>query len=406
MITTSKEANPNYLAKIFKIEDIKKHPNADRLQIVIVDFMQIITGMNAKLGDYYVYFPSESKINEEFLKFTNSFRDPKLNSNPSEKGMFEANCRTKTIKLRDEFSSGYIIPLNILEAFCKVSGLERFQNEYFDTCNNILMLKKYVPKSFREKTLNQTKSGKTSKISLIKENFFQFHTDTTNLRKNIYNLSPNDYISITYKIHGANLIIAKVPIKVELNTIEKGIKYLSKKIKSLKVNIVEEKYGIVISSRRVIKTVDDRTFEGNNFYDSDIWTFAGENIKNKIPESYSLYCELCGFTQTGSPIQGEYTYGCSEKQHKIYVFKVVYTNPEGIRFILSTKESKEFCDSVGLEFVPIFYNGVAKDLFPNISIETHWHENFLKELENKFTEKDCYICKKSGLPEEGIVLRI
>lgn len=34
MLTTSKEANPNYLAKVVQLKNLQKHPNADRLQTV------------------------------------------------------------------------------------------------------------------------------------------------------------------------------------------------------------------------------------------------------------------------------------------------------------------------------------------------------------------------------------
>ena len=69
MIKISKDANPNYLAKIVEIKNIRKHENADRLQIVTVDFQDVIVGMDAKEGDVYCFFPLECAINLDFLSY-------------------------------------------------------------------------------------------------------------------------------------------------------------------------------------------------------------------------------------------------------------------------------------------------------------------------------------------------
>ena len=69
----SEKANPNYLAKVVKLNNIRKHENADRLQCVAIDGNNVITGLDAKDGALYVYFPLESAINKEFLSWGNSF---------------------------------------------------------------------------------------------------------------------------------------------------------------------------------------------------------------------------------------------------------------------------------------------------------------------------------------------
>ena len=408
LVEISKESNPNYLGKIIKIEHIEKHPNADRLQVTSVDFQEVITGTDAKVGDYYVYFPVECKINSEFLKETNSFREKTMNVDVEQSGFFEKNCRVRAMKLRGEKSCGYIVPTKVIEDFCKCEGLSVCEGEYFDTINGIKMLEKYV---VREKGINTngTKQGKTSKASLIIENQFHYHIDTENLRRNAFKISPNDNISISYKVHGTSFIASKILIKSELNVIGKAIKLIEKympKATSYLPKIVESEYGYVVSSRRVIKSVEGKAFEGSNhFYDEDIWTTVGHEIKENIPEGYSIYAEIVGDTASGSHIQGDYDYGCAEKEHKVYVYRVTFTNPQGIVHNLNTKDSAKFCTTIGLNFVPVFFIGKAKDIFPELDVENHWTENFVQELEKKYNEKDCFICKKK-VPEEGIVVRV
>lgn len=49
------------------------------------------------------------------------------------------------------------------------------------------------------------------------------------------------------------------------------------------------------------------------------------------------------------------------------------------------------------------YYGKAKDLF-DLSVNEHWHENFLQALRDKYLEKDSVLCNNK-VPEEVIVLR-
>ena len=113
MLQVSKDHNPNYLAKIVKLKGLRKHPNADRLQCVDIDFNTVITGLDAKDGDVYVYFPLECKINKDFLSATNSFRHKELNVDKEKAGFFDDNCRVRAMRLRGEKSMGYINPIHV-----------------------------------------------------------------------------------------------------------------------------------------------------------------------------------------------------------------------------------------------------------------------------------------------------
>ena len=45
-IEIGKNSNPNYLAKVVKIDNIRKHDNADRLQITTIDFQNVILDLS------------------------------------------------------------------------------------------------------------------------------------------------------------------------------------------------------------------------------------------------------------------------------------------------------------------------------------------------------------------------
>ena len=214
MIKKSEQFNPNYLAKIVELKVIRKHPNADRLQIATVDFNDVITGLDAKIGDIYVYFPIESQINYEFLRHTNSFDSNLLNEDSKIKGYFNKQGRVKAAKLRGERSMGYIVPIAIVEEFCG-EKLTDYVGEEFDTIGDILMVKKYeVPV---KNSGIENKLGKKPRISKLIEGQVMLHVDTTNLRKEVYKVSPEDYISITNKLHGTSFHVHNVIVKRKLN---------------------------------------------------------------------------------------------------------------------------------------------------------------------------------------------
>lgn len=404
MITKSTNHNPNYLASIVKIDEFRKHSNADKLLVVSLFGNNVITGINAKPG-IYVYFPLECCINPEFLKHTNSFREPTLNKDQMQKGMFEQHGRVRAIRLRGEKSEGYIIPCAVLEEYCstvigKSINLTDFVGTDFDEIYGFQICKKYIPRG--TKTANQ--SGKKTKGNVKKyqsklvENQFHFHEDTSHLKKEMSKISPDDYISVTEKLHGCNFIVSNVLVKRKLSFLEK----LAKKIG---VRVSETEYGMLYSSRAVIKnSVMDDGKENNHFYDSDVWKIVADKIFPSLSNGISVVGEIVGYTPSGQYIQKGYDYGCSPGNLDFWIFKVTSTSTDGKVHVFSHRETVEFCKKFGFKMPQTHYYGRAKDYFPEISIENHWHDNFLQKMIETHLEKKCTICK-NDVPAEGVILR-
>lgn len=391
MISISENANKNYLAKLIEVTDVKKHPNADKLQLVTVDFQNVVTGLDAKVGDRYVYFPVESAIDLGFLSATNSFRDNTMNSDKEASGFFESKGRVRAVKLRGEYSLGYIVPVASIESF--YGKLEANVGDYFDSVNGMIIVKKYIVPGSEPK--ERTNNGKKPRISRLVDGQVHLHVDTQNLRKEAYRVSPQDTISITYKIHGTSGWVSNVLVKKKLSTRDKIAKFLG-------VNIEETEYDFVYGSRKVVKN-EYETQNTNDFYDVDIWGTIKDELKEVLPKGYTIYYEAVGDLPTGSHIQGKYDYGCSAGQHRVYIYRITFTNVDGVVFNLTYQEIADFCEKRNLTVVPLFYLGSAKDLFAG-DTEQHWHEALVEYLQEHYTEKDCYLCK-NVVPEEGIVLR-
>ena len=68
---------------------------------------------------------------------------------------------------------------------------------------------------------NNKKGKQSVKISRLVDSQFYLHGDTSNLRKNMDKINPNDIIGIHYKKHGTSFVVGNVQVKRELTWLEK-----------------------------------------------------------------------------------------------------------------------------------------------------------------------------------------
>jgi tRNA-binding EMAP/Myf-like protein len=407
MFTKSQNHNINYLATVTQITHLRPHPNADRLKVCTIYGNNVITGTTANEGDLVVYFPIECTISKEFLSYTNSFEDVSLNADPKKKGFFNKHGRVRAINLRGSKSEGYIIPVKELEIFTKqvlgktivIDGT--YEGTDFDTICDHLLVKKYVPANQRtpNESIGKKSKGNVKKYaSKLVDNQFQFHQDTVQLKRNIHRINPDDYISITNKLHGSNFIVSNVLVKRKLSWRDRIAKMLG-------VHVQETEYGNLYASRTVIK---NKNFETPNstghYYDADIWKIASDRLFPLLREGITVTGELVGHTPSGKFIQPQYDYGTNVGEMELYVFKITYTSPSGEIYTFSHRETVEWCNKYGVKTPETFYYGKAKDLFPELDTTQHWHDNFLQKLEETYLEKKCHLCV-NDVWAEGIIVR-
>jgi hypothetical protein len=398
----SEKADLNYLAKIVKIDVIRPHSNADRLDVVIIDGNSVITQKGIQQGDIYLYFPPESAISEEFLSLTNSFRDTTLNVDKEKAGFFERTGRVRTMMLRKEPSMGYIVPISTLECLVGPSWekLVNHVGEEFDTINGKKLVKKY--KIVRTEGAPGTGKGRERKVKedLMIPGQFKLHITTTHLKKMITQIEPDDIISISEKLHGTSVVAANVMVKKKLS-------WSQKLLKRLGVNIVDTEYKPIVSSRNVIKNLPSTN--KNSYYESDIWTKATSPFLPLLQKGETVYAEIVGFLDTGKPIQGaqgnNWDYGCGDNSHCVYIYRITHTNVDGLSVELPMNMIQERAKQLGVQAVPLHYYGKAKELALFLDTDQHWHENFLNHIENKYVETGkCQMCR-NNVEREGIVLR-
>jgi len=404
MFTKTEKHNANYLASIVKIEEFRSHPNADNLKMVSLFGNNVITGIDAETG-FYCYFPLECAISKDFLKHTNSFRESAENADNTKKGFFELHGRVRALRLRGERSEGYIVPVSTLEDFAKnflnknITISDQHVGEDFDLFFNHEFCKKYIPKGQRSGERSKKTKGNVKRYkSKLVENQFRFHEDTSHLKREMFRVSPDDYIAVTEKLHGCNFIVSNLLVKKKLSIIDKISKYLG-------ANINDTEYGMLYSSRAVIKnSVMDDGKQNDHFYDVDVWKIVADKIIPSLANGISVIGEIVGYTPSGQYIQKGYDYGCSAGNLDFWIFKVTYTSIDGHVYVFNHRETVAFCNKFGFKMPKTHYYGKAKDHFPELNVEDHWHDEFLQKMIETYLEKKCDLCQ-NDVWAEGVILR-
>lgn len=393
----NKPKNENYAATVVEIKNIIPIVGSDNIVHTNIFGNLVIVGKDTLVGTKGIYFPAETKLSADFLKYNNLYRKPELNTDNTKKGYFEENGRIRAVKLRGNTSMGLFMPISCVEYVADVNELNI--GDTFDEINDVSICEKYIPKNQYSKGERNKNMGKVKRVSILVDKQFRLHYDTSHFGKNIHLFNLETLVSITRKLHGTSVVISKV-------LINKNISVWQKFLKLLGADINTTEYGNVYASRKVVKNefaMKDKT--NAHFYKEDIWKLANDEIKDFLSDGMTVYGEIVGYLPSGGGIQGKYDYDCNPGEHKLYIYRITYTNPSGDVFEFSAKQVQEWCRKNAVNAVPEVFYGKIKEVLPDIDYKTdNWRDSYLVELRNKYLEKDCEICKNK-LPDEGIVIR-
>ncbi len=401
--------NPNYAATVVRLKHFAELPNCDNLKAALIFGCSVIVSKDAKEGDLGLFFPVETQLDAEFVANNNLFRKPEWgNIDPSAKGYFEQSRRVKAVKFRGNKSEGFFMPVESL----RYTGFDvdaLLVDEVFDalevggTVHSIC--RKYIPRRNLGK-LRPAQARQAKLIDQIVPNQFHFHGDTEQLRRNLHKIHPSDVISISDKWHGTSVVISKILTVRNLTWYEKLAQFFG-------VRVQTTEYGLVYSSRKVVKSVNGTSKHNNHFYTEDIWGVIAKEVADRVPNGYTLYGEIVGYTPDGSPIQGGYHYGCPVGGHKFLVYRVTLTNRDGVVLELSWPQMFDFCAKYGFEMVKELYYGKAGHLiesWPPATLRLQngedWESVFLSALEDMFVPDKMCEHNNFEVPAEGVVVRI
>lgn len=366
-----------YVGYVVKVEHLRKHLNADRLQIATFFGNDTIVGMNTNYGDMGIYFPVDGQLSERYCAVNDLVRRKDENGKQCGGYLSPEKRNIKALKLRGEKSDGLFMPLTSLADFCKISDLK--VGDTISVINGEEICRKYIP---NVNIAVHTKGAETPRKAKanIAPTFYE-HVDTAQLAYNLNAFKPGDIIQLTLKMHGTSGRTGYLPlVHIKKTWLDKLLHRAGKEYKE---------YGYITGTRRVV--LDD-THKGG-FYESDDFRHAmAAKFEGKLHKGEVVYYEIVGFQgPNGAPIMGQvqnskvkdpeftkqygavttFAYGCDpagtyEMQTneagdmvmppccEVYVYRMTMVNEDGDVTEYSPAQIKERCEQMGVHTVMEF----------------------------------------------------
>lgn len=383
---------------VVKVTELRKHSNADRLQIATFFGNDTSVDLSVKVGDIGVYFPVDLQLSEEYCAKNNLVRKKDENGN-NIGGFLDPDKRNiKAIKLRGEKSDGLFMPLKSF-AYCYDIDLAEEEGkeveplakriplnigDHVTVLNGHEICKKYIPKK-QNRVDGYSVGNHTRKTKVPYAPLFAEHADTEQLAYNHGAFKAGDEVEITLKMHGTSQRTGYLPV---LQPVKKTF---WQKLFKKEPNPVYA-YDYVSGTRRVV--MED--FEGgNSFYGSNEFREPHHKLfVGKLNKGETVYYEVVGFTHTGVPIMADgsnkgldkefikmygdttrFSYGCEptgEKtyfgeddhgkfqitevvpQSDVYVYRMTMTNEDGFVVEYTPDFMRYRCEQMGVKTVQVF----------------------------------------------------
>lgn len=388
-----------HVGYVVKINSLRPHSNADRLQIATIFDSNVIVDLNVHLGDIGIYFPSDIQLSGEFCKVNDLVRRKDENGNPAG-GYLDPNKRNiRPLKLRGEKSDGLYLPITCMMEFCPISDLK--VGDTIGVVNGHEICKKYIPHSV--KAYHYTEKVKKPRVNFA-PTFFE-HCDTQQLAYNLEAFRAGDTVELTLKMHGTSGRTGYLPLLQPRTLWDKILRRTRKE------------YGYVTGTRRVVL---DKDHTGGFYEDNAFRRYMAEKFEDKLHRGETAYYEIVGFQgPNGASIMssvknskisdkaftkqyGEETvfaYGCDpngtyEMQTneagdmvcppccELYVYRMTMVNDDGDVVDYSPAQIRYRCEQMGVKVVPQF------EVFVIPQDEPHPGEYVVRKVEEYYDGPD------------------
>lgn len=371
-----------YYAYICRIKNLRKHPNADRLQIGECFGNTVAVSMDYIPDQLGIYFPTDGQLSIEFADVNNLVRKKDENGNNIGGYMDPEKRNIKAIKLRGEKSDGLFLPLTSLESFGDIKDLK--EGDRIDNFNGKEICRKYIPKK-QNRVGGYREGNRTRKHSVPIAPLFTEHVDTEQLAYNLGAFQYGDIVEITLKMHGTSQRTGYLPklVGYKRTIWDKLFRREGKPIYD---------WGYVTGTRRVVlKNYEAGYYGSDSFREPHAKFFEG-----RLNKGETVYYEVVGFTDDGKPIMascenkktqdkefikqyGEttvFSYGCVPymdetpadyvdnngelklaeplPQSDFYVYRMTFKNEDGHEVDYTPEYVRYRCEQMGCKSVMVF----------------------------------------------------
>lgn len=379
-----------YCGYVVKVEKIRKHENADRLQIATFFGNDTVVGLDTQVGQLGVYFPVDGQLSSEFCAANDLVRRKDENGNPCGGYMDPDKRNVKAVKLRGEKSDGLFLPITCLASFGPISDLK--PGDTIDIFNGVEICKKYIPKRKSSGHWHGSSGKKKAKANFAPT--FYEHIDTSQLAYSLGDFRVGDVVELSLKMHGTSARTGYLPlIKQKKQTLWQKITHKSPHTYT--------EYDYVTGTRRVV--LDDK-HDGGFYSDNEFRHQMAKKFEGKLHKGEVVYYEIVGFVNENTPIMasvknskikdkafskqyGEetvFSYGCDPKGEwlpqmgelynvekneygemtadfdwqpprcEVYVYRMTSVNEDGDVVELSPDQVRYRCEQMGVKTVPVF----------------------------------------------------
>ena len=427
-----------YVAYVTNIKNLRKHPNADRLQLGECFGNTVCVSMDCTPDQIGIYFPTDGQLSVEFAEHNNLLRKKDENGNNVGGYMDPDKRNVTTIRLRGEKSDGLFMPLSCLD-YCYPDikgGAAMMLNagDTIDVVNGHEICNKYIPKRNPRKS-NGSEGNKTRKKRLPIAPLFAEHADTEQLAYNLDAFRPGDLVEITLKMHGTSQRTGYVPVLKEYKRT-----LWDKLFRRDREPIYD--WGYVSGTRRTVL----ENFEGGYYGSNEFREKHSKFFEGKLHKGESVYYEVVGFTTAGVPIMSDcnnkklndkefvkqygdtttFSYGCTpdgyqvesywddeEKepaimkkvpQSDIYVYRMTMTNEDGDIVEYTPDFMRYRCEQMGVKTCPLLWRGLIPEHPGSAEDPTISAGEWIKNVAERFYDGPDPVGKTHV--REGVVVRI
>lgn len=409
---------------VVKVNELRKHPNADRLNIATFFGNDTCVSLDIVKGEIGIYFPVDLQLSEEFC-LENHLLRKKPDGTPDTGYMDPKKRNVTAVRLRGEKSDGLFLPLKSV-IYTGINLDELNIGDTVTTLNGHEICKKYIP--IRKHYSADNKVNKTRKKKVPIAPLFVEHADTEQLAYNMGAFKNGDLVEITLKMHGTSGRTGYLPRLVDIVPTNVLAVFCEIKDRNRKLNKLQKamiayfdkhsrpKYdwGLVSGTRRTVLDSFDGGFYGSNeFREKHEKVFEG-----KLHKDETVYYEIVGFTDDGTPIMpkasnkklnnkefikqyGEetvFSYGCdpNNKKSDLYVYRMTTTNEDGDVVEYTPDFMRYRCEQMGVKCVPLLWRGfIPEEVNPG---------EYIKEIAEKYYDGPDPVGKTHV--REGVVCRI
>jgi len=330
-------------AIIVKLENVRKHPNADRLKLATVIGTTVVVGLDAQDGDVVVYFDSNLRLSEGYLKANNLYSSKELNADPTKKGYFGNNGRVRAQRFRGEMSNGYVAEIDSLRylvtqylSLSHKGWCGKFNvGDEFTAIDGIEICRKYiVPANMPGQPGSRNRTRKQRRPASF---MFKQHWDTRQLMRCFHTIPDGTIMYLEEKIHGTSG--------------RTGHMLTDTNRPWWKLWTPKRTWMTLSGTRRVDHIGSHMPEEREEIRRS---------LEGKLHQGEIVYYEIFGYTKNGGMIQNGFPYGCEHGQYKVMLYRVTITTPDDFTFDLSREAVYHRADELGM-VRPVLIDKVRAD---------------------------------------------